>query len=66
MMSDMKEHFQTATNTVAAHNAAMLQEAQWDPCSLRDLRVVQPGVVKENRLGERVFFFFGCDVVQES
>lgn len=27
MMSDMKEHFQTATNTVAAHNAAMLQEA---------------------------------------
>ena len=29
MMGDMKEHFQTATNTVAAHNAAMLQEA-WD------------------------------------
>jgi hypothetical protein len=53
MMSDMKEHFQTATNTVAAHNAAMLQEAQWDP----SLRVVQPGVVKENRLGECVYFF---------
>jgi len=28
MMSDMKEHFQTATNTVAAHNAAMLQEVR--------------------------------------
>ncbi|CAJ1351894.1 unnamed protein product [Effrenium voratum] len=28
MMSDMKEHFKTATNTVAAHNAAMLQEVR--------------------------------------
>jgi len=28
MMGDMKEHFQTATNTVAAHNAAMLQEVR--------------------------------------
>ncbi|CAE8636150.1 unnamed protein product, partial [Polarella glacialis] len=27
MMNDLKEHFRTATNTVAAHNAAMLQEA---------------------------------------
>jgi len=28
MMADMKAHFQTATNTVAAHNAAMLQEVR--------------------------------------
>ena len=28
MMSDMKEHFETATNTVAAHNSAMLQEVR--------------------------------------
>lgn len=28
MMSDVKEHFQTATNTVAAHNSAMLQEVR--------------------------------------
>ena len=33
MMADMKAHFQTATNTVAAHNAAMLQEASC--CRLR-------------------------------
>ena len=32
MMGDMKEHFQTATNTVAEHNAAMLQEAQPKGC----------------------------------
>eukprot|EP00933_Yihiella_yeosuensis_P005899 TRINITY_DN110507_c0_g1_i1.p1 TRINITY_DN110507_c0_g1~~TRINITY_DN110507_c0_g1_i1.p1 ORF type:complete len:633 (+),score=131.09 TRINITY_DN110507_c0_g1_i1:44-1900(+) len=28
MMVDVKEHFKTATNTVAAHNAAMLQEVR--------------------------------------
>ncbi|CAE8600080.1 unnamed protein product, partial [Polarella glacialis] len=28
MMNDLKEHFRTATNTVAAHNAAMLQEVR--------------------------------------
>ena len=32
MMGDMKEPFQTATNTVAEHNAAMLQEAQPKGC----------------------------------
>lgn len=28
MMSDVKQHFKTATNTVAAHNAAMIQEVR--------------------------------------
>eukprot|EP00931_Biecheleriopsis_adriatica_P116526 TRINITY_DN92161_c0_g1_i1.p1 TRINITY_DN92161_c0_g1~~TRINITY_DN92161_c0_g1_i1.p1 ORF type:complete len:645 (-),score=130.28 TRINITY_DN92161_c0_g1_i1:19-1881(-) len=28
MMGDMKEHFKTATNTVAAHNAAMIAEVR--------------------------------------
>ena len=45
MMSDMKEHFQTATNTVAAHNAAMLQEAK----KIR-VRVIESAIAADDEL----------------
>lgn len=59
MLSDMKAHFKTATNTVAAHNASMLQEVRSsyqkelsEVGKLRDL--VQGFMADERMMTERL------------